>query len=76
LLVEESFHKQVETGFIYLAPVQQVVAVALTKRLKEQTLQRLAEIRAMIRDGILPAATAVRGRCEECEFRNFYGDVF
>lgn len=76
LLVEENFQKQVETGFIYLAPIHQVVAVALTRQLKEQTLERLAEIRAMIRDGILPAATPVRGRCEECEFRNFCGDVF
>ena len=76
LLVEENFQEQVETGFIYLAPVHQVVAVALTKQLKEQTLQRLAEIRAMIRGGMLPSATPVRARCEECEFRNFCGDVF
>jgi len=76
LLVEENFQAKVETGFIYLAPVHQVIAVAVTKQLKEQTLQRLAEIRAIIRDGILPPATPVRGRCEECEFRNFCGDVF
>ena len=76
LLVEDDFQTQVETGFIYLAPVQQVIAVAITKQLKEHTLQRLAEIRAMIRDGILPVATPVRARCEECEFRNFCGDVF
>lgn len=76
LLVEENFQTQVETAFIYLAPLQRVVAVALTEELKKQTLQRLAEIRAIIRDGILPSATAVRARCEECEFRNFCGDVF
>ena len=76
LLVEENFQTQVETGFIYLAPVQQVVAVANSRQLKEQTLNRLVEIRAIIRDGILPAATPVRARCEECEFRNFCGDVF
>ena len=76
LLVEEDFQRPVETGFIYLAPVHQVVTVALTSQLKGQTLQRLAEIRAMIRDGMLPSATPVRARCEECEFRNFCGDVF
>jgi len=76
LLVEENFQAPVETGFIYLAPVHRVVAVALTRQLKEQTLQRLAEIRAMISDGMLPSATPVRPRCDECEFRNFCGDVF
>ena len=76
LLVEEHYQTPVETGFIYLAPVHQVVTVALTSQLKGQTLQRLAEIRAMIRDGMLPSATLVRARCEECEFRNFCGDVF
>jgi CRISPR-associated exonuclease Cas4 len=76
LLVEESFRARVETGFIYLAPVQQVVAVALTEQLKEQTKNRLDEMRRMIHEGMLPAATPVRARCEECEFRNFCGDVF
>ena len=76
VLVEENFHTNVETGFIYLAPIQQVVTIAITKQLKEQTLQRLAEIRAIISDGMLPPPTPVRARCEECEFRNFCGDIF
>lgn len=76
LLVEEAFQVRVETAFVYLAPIQHVVAVALTEQLKKQTLDRLAEIRAMIRDGILPPATPVRGRCNDCEFRNYCGDIF
>jgi len=76
VLVEENFHTNVETGFIYLAPIPQVVTIAITMQLKEQTLQRLAEIRAIISDGMLPPPTPVRARCEECEFRNFCGDIF
>jgi|BogFormECP12_OM1_1039635.scaffolds.fasta_scaffold02350_8 CRISPR-associated exonuclease Cas4 len=76
VLIEENFHTNVETGFIYLAPIQQVVTIAITKQLKEQTLQRLAEIRGIISDGMLPPPTPVRARCEECEFRNFCGDIF
>jgi CRISPR-associated exonuclease Cas4 len=76
LLVEEAFETEVRTGFIYLAPIQQVVAIALTHQLKQQTIDRLAEIRSIIREGILPAPTPLRGRCEECEFRNYCGDVF
>jgi len=76
LLVEEKFGARVDTGFIYLAPVQQVISVPLTMQLKEETVDRLAQIRCMIQEGILPAPTSVRSRCEECEFRNYCGDIF
>ncbi len=76
LLVEEKFGARVDTGFIYLAPVQQVISVPLTMQLKEETVDRLAQIRCIIQEGILPAPTPVRSRCEECEFRNYCGDIF
>ena len=75
-LVEEEFQTQVEMGFIYLAPVQKIVAIRITPQLKERTLSVLTEIRNMIREGILPPPTEVRSRCTECEFRNYCGDVF
>ncbi|PYP82753.1 MAG: CRISPR-associated protein Cas4 [Blastocatellia bacterium AA13] len=76
LLVEEAFGAKVETGFIYLLPAQEVVAVEVTPRLKEEAVERLAAIRDMIKDGILPPPTPFRNRCEDCEFRNYCGDVF
>lgn len=76
LLVEENFRTQVGAGFIYLAPTQEVVTIELNKRLREKTLYMLGEIRSMISDGILPAPTPVRARCEDCEFRNYCGDIF
>lgn len=76
LLVEEAFRKQVNLAFIYLVPIQQVVAVTLTDDLKHETTDRLTRMRGMIRDGILPDPTVVRSRCEECEFRNYCGDIF
>jgi CRISPR-associated exonuclease Cas4 len=76
LLVEAAFRTRVEAAFVYLSPIQQVVSVALTEQLRRQTLDRLGEIRAMIRDGILPPPTPVRNRCVDCEFRNYCGDIF
>jgi CRISPR-associated exonuclease Cas4 len=76
MLVEEKYRAQVGTGFIYLAPIQEVVAVTLTQELKERTLNLLGEMRHMIREGILPPPTPMRSRCEECEFRNYCGDIF
>jgi CRISPR-associated exonuclease Cas4 len=76
LLVEERFQTRVETAFIYLAPLQEVVGINLTPELKLEALRRVEEMRAMIREGMLPPPTSVRSRCEECEFRNYCGDVF
>jgi CRISPR-associated exonuclease Cas4 len=76
VLVEDHFQTHVETGFIYLAPIGELVAVKLTPELKQEVPRRLAEIRSMIKDEILPGPTAVRARCAECEFRNYCGDIF
>jgi CRISPR-associated exonuclease Cas4 len=76
MLVEENFGAIVDTGFIYLAPIQQVVAIRMTSQLKEETLEALAQIKSIIREGIMPDATHIRARCEECEFRNYCGDIY
>jgi CRISPR-associated exonuclease Cas4 len=76
LLVEEAFDTRVKTGCIYLSPIQEVVAIELTDSLKQETRRRLDAIRSMINEGILPDPTDVRSRCEDCEFRNYCGDIF
>lgn len=76
VLVEEHFQAQVETAFIYLDPIGELVSIKMTAELKEEVADRLAQIRRMIQDEILPAPTPVRARCEECEFRNYCGDIF
>jgi CRISPR-associated exonuclease Cas4 len=76
VLVEEQFQTEVETGFIYLAPVGELVAIKITKELKEEVADRLATIREMVREELLPPPTPVRARCAECEFRNYCGDIF
>jgi CRISPR-associated exonuclease Cas4 len=76
LLVEEKFRTQVETVFIYLVAIQEVVSIRLTDELRNDVRHRLQEIRTMIREGILPPPTPLRSRCEECEFRNYCGDIF
>ena len=76
LLVEEAFGTRVDTGFIYLLPLQEVIAISLSDGLKQEALSRLAMMRTMIKEQLLPPATEVRSRCEDCEFRNYCGDVF
>jgi CRISPR-associated exonuclease Cas4 len=76
LLVEEAFGAVVDTGFIYLLPLQEAVAIKLTDQVKREAMGRLAAMRAMIEEGLLPEPTEVRSRCTDCEFRNYCGDVF
>jgi len=76
VLVEEQYQTEVETGFIYLAPVGELVAIKITRELKEEMTERLASIREMVREELLPPPTPVRARCAECEFRNYCGDIF
>ncbi len=76
VLVEDHFQTHVETAFIYLAPIGELVAIKMTPELKQEVPERLAEIRTMIKEEILPAPTPVRARCGECEFRNYCGDIF
>jgi len=76
VLVEEYFHTTVDVGFIYLAPIEELVSVRITRELKDRVALCLQEIRDMVREGILPAPTPVRARCQECEFRNYCGDIF
>lgn len=76
LLVEDVMQKPVPAAFIYIAPSNQIVQLRVTDGLRELVRTRLRQIREMIREQFLPEPTPVRARCDECEFRNYCGDVF
>lgn len=76
VLAEEQYQTTIDTAFIYLVPVSELVAIKITKELKEEVSDRLSSMREMILDEILPPPTQVRARCAECEFRNYCGDIF
>ena len=76
LLVEEVYQQTVTHGFIYLIPKEEAVVVELTPGRKEEARRMLEEMRAMIAAEQMPEPTPVRARCEECEFRNYCGDIF
>jgi len=76
LLVEDAIRVPVPMAFVYLTPSDQLVRINVTARLKGLVLARLASIRQMVEEAILPEPTPVRARCQECEFRNYCGDIF
>jgi len=76
LLVEDAMKLPAPAAFVYLTPSDQLIRINVTDRLKALVLARLGSIRQMVQEGILPEPTPVRARCEECEFRNYCGDIF
>jgi CRISPR-associated exonuclease Cas4 len=76
MLIEETFHRPASAGFIYRVPRNDVTPVDMTPALKAETLATIEAIRTLIRSERMPDATAIRGRCTDCEYRNYCGDVF
>jgi CRISPR-associated exonuclease Cas4 len=75
-LVEEKYGVKVNSGFIYLIPHKNVVIIDLNGSIKNDILRILDEMRAMIIKEQMPEATKFRNKCQDCEFRNYCGDVF
>ncbi|MFN8627990.1 MAG: CRISPR-associated protein Cas4 [Candidatus Binatia bacterium] len=76
LLVEDVLHQPVPAAFIYRVPRDDVAIVAMTAALRAETRQCIAEIHELIAAERMPAATQQRGRCADCEYRNYCGDIF
>jgi len=76
LLVEEHLSKLVSTAFVYLVAQNDVVPCAMTQALKRECVLTLEEIRKMIREERFPDAPRQRGKCVDCEYRNYCKDVW
>ncbi len=76
LLLEEAWGVQTPEGFLYSLANRRVERIALTKRLRNQVIRTVAEIRRTVEEEIMPPPTEKRGRCVNCEFRRFCNDVF
>lgn len=76
LLVEEQMGVSINRAFIHFIPVRQSIEVKVEQRLKKAVLLNLDRIRRMVEGEAMPDATTMRGRCTDCEFRNFCPDVW
>ncbi len=75
LLVEERWHRPVRRGFVYFIPAKHAEEIAITANRRTRTTRALYEIRQMIASESMPTPTRYRGRCTDCEFRRFCGDI-
>jgi CRISPR-associated exonuclease Cas4 len=76
LLAEAACGVRAQFGFLYRIPDNRVFTVEITPELREAVLAAIAAMRRMAETQLCPPATPVRGRCVECEFANYCGDVW
>lgn len=74
LLVEDTYRTPVRSGFLCLTAQKRVVEVPFTPALRARVMRLMEEIRAIVRLERMPHGTRVRGRCRDCEYRNYCGD--
>ena len=75
LLVEERWQRPVRRGFVYLIPAKRAEEIIITSNRRTRAMQALREIRSMIATESMPPPTRYRGRCVDCEFRRYCGDI-
>ena len=76
LLIEEQWQRPVHRAFVHFIPTRQSREVKLDEVVKDKLKHRLESVQEMIEHEVLPDATSVRGRCVDCEFRNFCPDIW
>jgi len=76
LMIEEQWGVEVKRAFVHFIPTKTSHEVELPAILKESVLKRLHTIHQMVEHEALPDPTPWRGRCTDCEFRNFCPDVW
>ncbi len=75
-LVEAALGLKVGVTFMFRIPDNRVFTVAVTEKMRAQVREIVGAVRQMKAREEMPEATAVRGRCVECEYANYCGDVW
>jgi CRISPR-associated exonuclease Cas4 len=76
VLVEGALGLPVGRAFLYRIPDNRVFHVEVTGALRERVRRAVEAIRWMRNQQLCPEPTPVRGRCLECEYANYCGDVW
>lgn len=76
VLVEAALGLRVPRAFLYRIPDNRVFEVEVTEEMRVRVGAIGRAVRRMLEEEELPEATEVRGRCVECEYANYCGDVW
>jgi CRISPR-associated exonuclease Cas4 len=76
LLAEKAYRKPAPIAFLFRIPDNMVFPVEMTPKLRDVVVTESNAIRRMAETESFPRPTLVRGRCVECEYANYCGDVW
>jgi len=76
LLAEAAFGLPARRAFLYRIPDNRIFSEPVTEELRQAVNTAVVDIRRTGESQWCPAPTEVRGRCVECEFANYCGDVW
>ena len=70
-LIEETFDKKVEKGYlVYTRSQHKLVEISITESNKQDVKDAAEKIREIIEENIYPKATKFKARCVNCTYRN------
>lgn len=75
MMVEEIRRRPVREGFVYLIPQKRIEKIVLDEGVRFYTKKLCTGIRNVITGGVFPQGTRRKGRCRDCEFRNYCMDM-
>ncbi|AGB40914.1 CRISPR-associated protein Cas4 [Halobacteroides halobius DSM 5150] len=75
LLTEDKYQTSIRKGVIHLIPKKETFEVEITANLRRKVKQVIKEIKELISLEQMPAPVKAKGKCRDCEYRNFCGDV-
>lgn len=75
MLLEDEFGIRVPHGYIVRLPDDTADRVLIDDALREFASKVIDSLRKMLRDECMPPATPIAGRCVDCEYRRFCGDI-
>lgn len=74
MLLEDSYQKPVRLGFLYFIPGNRIYPIEITPNAREFVKESLEKIRQMITTETFPKAPYGKGKCNDCEYRNYCRD--
>ncbi len=76
VLAQAAFGRPVDLGFVYRIPDNRIFPVPITDELRSRVAEAVHEMRRVAESEELPEPAPVRGRCVECEYANYCGDIW
>jgi len=74
MLLEDTYNKPVRYGFIYTNN-EKAIPVEVTPNARVYVKETLEKIRLLVSKELIPNKAGEKGKCVDCEYRNFCGDV-